>query len=145
MAADLQEFEARYVVARDKRASWDEIQRAWPGVTPEQAWRRLQRISVGTIDERSLRDHLLALARAFVAGSPMMWSLGEFLADHLAQELTAGDVWDFLREVGYPPVDWARDSSVHARVHEITSGYQAGIVTDRGPRPRSAARPQMMI
>ncbi len=66
MAADLAEFEATFAAA-DKRASWDELCRAWPGVTREQAWRRLQRITVGTIDERSLRDILHAYARALVA------------------------------------------------------------------------------
>jgi hypothetical protein len=40
MAADLAEFEARFAGAKDKRASWDELCRAWPGVTREQAWRR---------------------------------------------------------------------------------------------------------
>ena len=135
MAADLNEFETRYAAAQDKRASWDEIRRAWPGITREQAWRRLQRISVGTIDERSLRDHLHALARASVAGSPddVIARLGDFLEDHLAQELTAEDVWEFLRGAGHPPVDWARDSSVHARIHDITSAYRAGIIADRGP------------
>lgn len=124
IAVDLQEFESQYAAARDKRASWDEICRTWPGITREQAWRRLQRISVGTIDERSLRDILLARASALVAGSPddVVARLGEFLGDHLARELTADDVRRFLSEAGYPPVDWARDSSVRARIHDITIG-----------------------
>jgi hypothetical protein len=135
MAADLREFETQFAVAKDKQESWGEIQRAWPGITPEQAWLQLQRISVGTIDERTLRDTLHVSASAHVAGSPddVVARLGEFLNDHLAQELTAEDVWDFLRKAGYPPVDWARDSSLHARIHDITSRYRAGIITDRGP------------
>ena len=135
MAADLNEFEIQYAAAKDKRASWDEIRRAWPGITRDQAWRRLQRISVGTIDERSLRDLLLALARASAAGSPddVIARLGDFLEGHFAQELTAEDVWEFLRGAGHPPVDWARDRSVHARVHDITRAYRAGITADRGP------------
>ncbi len=88
MATDLAEFEARFAAAAGKRASWDELCRAWPGVTREQAWRRLQRITVGTIDERSLRDTLHAYARALVAGpGDVVASLGDFLDDHLAREL----------------------------------------------------------
>ncbi|MBV9448337.1 MAG: hypothetical protein JO345_20830 [Streptosporangiaceae bacterium] len=63
----------------------------------------------------------------------MIARLAEFLTDHLARELTAADVWDFLRQAGHPPVDWAQDSNVYAPVHEITSGYRAGIADDRGP------------
>lgn len=60
MATDLKEFETQFAVASNKRASWGELCRAWPGITHEQAWRRLQRIDVGTIDERSRRDTLRA-------------------------------------------------------------------------------------
>lgn len=134
MAADLAEFEASFAAARDKRASWDALCRAWPGVTREQAWRRLQRITVGTIDERSLRDVLHAYARALVAGpGDVVARLGDFLDDHLARELTAPDVWDYLRVKGFAPTDWARDSSVLATIHDTTSRYRAGITTDRGP------------
>jgi len=134
MAADLAEFEARFAGAKDKRASWDELCRAWPGVTREQAWRRLQRITVGTIDERSLRDVLHAYACALVAGpGDVVAGLGDFLDDHLARELTAPDVWDYLRVKGFAPTDWGRDSSVLATIHDTTSRYRAGIITDRGP------------
>ncbi len=134
MAADLAEFEATFAAAKDKRASWDELCRAWPGVTREQAWRRLQRITVGTIDERSLRDILHAYARALVAGpGDVVASLGDFLDDHLARELTAPDVWDYLRAKGFAPTDWRRDSSVLATIQDTTSRYRAGIITDRGP------------
>lgn len=89
MAADVAEFEATFAAAQDKRTSWDELCRAWPGVTREQAWRRLQWITVGTIGERSLRDTLHAYARALVAGpGDVVASLGDFLDDHLARELT---------------------------------------------------------
>lgn len=134
MAADLAEFETRFAAAKDKRTSWDEVCRAWPGVTREQAWRRLQRIDVGTIDERSLRDILHAYARALVAGpGDVVASLGDFLGDHLAQELTAPDVWDYLRAKQFAPTDWGRDGSVLAAIHDATRRYRTGIITDRGP------------
>jgi hypothetical protein len=134
MATDLAEFEARLAVARDKRASWDELCRAWPGITREQAWRRLQRITVGTIDERSLRDTLHAYARALIVGpGDAVAGLGDFVGDHLAQELTAHDVWDYLRSKRFAPTDWGHDGSVHAAIHDTTSRYLAGIITDRGP------------
>jgi hypothetical protein len=134
MATDLAEFEARFAMSRDKRASWEELCRAWPGITREQAWRRLQRITVGTIDERSLRDTLQAYARALVAGpGDAVASLGDFLDDHLARELTAHDVWDYLHSKRFTPTDWGRDSSVLATIQDTTSRYRAGIITDRGP------------
>jgi hypothetical protein len=134
MATDLAEFEARFAAAKDKRTSWDELCRAWPGVTREQAWRRLQRITVGTIDERSLRETLHAYARALVAGpGDVVASLGDFLDDHLARELTAPDVWDYLRTKQFAPTDWGRDSSVLATIQDTTSRYRAGVIIDRGP------------
>ena len=134
MATDLQEFEAQFAAVGNKRASWDELCRAWPGITPEQAWRRLQRIDVGTIDERSLRDTLRAYARALVAGpGDVVASLGDFLDDHLARELTAHDVWEYLRTKEFGPTDWGRDSVVHATIHDTTERYRAGIIADRGP------------
>jgi hypothetical protein len=60
--------------------------------------------------------------------------LGEFLDDHLAQELTAQDVWDFLRNTAhFPPTDWVRNDSIHVKIHETTTRYREGIVADRGP------------
>ena len=41
LARDLDEFETLFAAAQDKQASWQEILSAWPGVTPEEAWRRL--------------------------------------------------------------------------------------------------------
>jgi hypothetical protein len=70
--------------------------------------------------------------------------LGDFLNDHLAAELTAHDVWDFLRETcGFRPADWSRDQSVHARIHDESSRYRDGITADHAPLAeigRSAAR-----
>lgn len=136
LAEDLSEFETRLAAAADKAASWKAICRAWPGITAEESWRLLQRITVGIIDERTLRDALHAHARALVAApaADVVAQLGVFLGDHLAQELTAQDVWDFLRNSAhFKPTDWVRNDSIHAKINDTTSRYRDGIVTDRGP------------
>jgi ABC-type nitrate/sulfonate/bicarbonate transport system substrate-binding protein len=82
--------------------------RAWKDATPEQAWRRLQQVSAGNTDEETLRGNLRAHARALVDAPPadVVARLGDFLDDHLAAELTADEVWGYLREkCGFRPTD----------------------------------------
>ncbi|HET6187417.1 MAG TPA: hypothetical protein VFE59_10490 [Trebonia sp.] len=135
-AGSLQEFEKTFVAARNKKASWDELRGAWKDATPEQAWRRLRRVSAGNTDEESLRENLRAHARALVNAPPgdVVARLGDFLDDHLAAELTADEVWAYLREkCGFRPTDWSRDQDVHHRVHDETARYRTGIAEDRAP------------
>jgi hypothetical protein len=136
MAADLAEFETRYVAAKNKKESWETLCRAWSDVTREAVWRRLQRVTAGNVDEQTLRETLRAHALALVAAPPddVVARLGEYLDDHLAVELTAQGIWDFLREAaGFRPTDWSRDQSIHARIHDETSRYRDGTSADRGP------------
>jgi hypothetical protein len=136
MAADLAEFEKRFVTSKGKKESWGALCRAWPDATREEAWRRLRRVSAGNIDEPNLRETLRAHARALVDARPddVIAQLTDFLDDHLAVELTAHDVWDYLRETcGFRPTDWNRDQSIHARIHDETSRYRDGIIADRVP------------
>jgi hypothetical protein len=133
MADSLAEFEAEFAGAADKKKSWGRICAAWPDATAEQAWRRLRRLTARNIDEPTLLETLRAHARALVGAPPddVIARLGAFLDDHLAVELTAGDVWDFLRAEGYGPTDWSRDQSIHAKIHDETTRYRNGITGDR--------------
>ena len=136
-AGSLEEFEETFVAARNKKASWDELLRRLERyVTPEQAWRRLQRVSAGNIDEESLRENLRAHARALVNAPPgdVVARLGDFLDDHLAAELTADDGLGLpAGKVRFHPTDWSRDQDVHHRVHDETARYRNGITDDRAP------------
>ena len=93
MAASLAEFETQFAEAANKKESWEALCRAWPDVAPEQAWRRLQRVTAGNIDEQTLRETLRAHAQALVDAPPddVIARLVDFLDDHLAVELTAHD------------------------------------------------------
>ena len=135
LSNSLDEFETTFVHAKDKNDSWKALCRAWADATPEEAWRRLQRVLAGNIDELNLRELLRAHARALVDAPPddVIARLGDFLDDHLAAELTANDVWTYLRSAGYRPTDWSRDTSIHATIYAETSGYKDGISADRGP------------
>ena len=136
MADSLAEFETQFVTAKNKRESWETLCRAWPGASREEAWRRLQRVTAGNIDEQTLRETLRAHAQALVDAPPddVIARLGDFLGDHLAVELTADDLWGFLRETcGFRPTDWSRDQSIHARIHDETTRYRDGITADRAP------------
>ena len=144
MADSLSEFEAEFAKAAAKKTSWEKLRGAWPGTSAEQAWQRLRRVTAGNIDEPTLLETLRAHARALVDAPPddVMGRLGDFLDDHLAVELTASDVWDFLRAKGYRPTDWSRDQSIHARIHDETVRYRNGITADRAGQAeirRSAA------
>lgn len=135
MAGSLQEFEETFVAAKNKKASWDELQGAWKG-TPEQAWQWLRRVSAGNTDEESLRENLRAHARALVNAPPddVIARLGDFLDDHLAEVLTADDVWGYLREeCGFRPTDWSRDQDVRHRIRDETARYRTGVTEDRYP------------
>jgi hypothetical protein len=66
MAGSLDEFEAKFAASVAKKKSWDTLCVAWPGVTAEQAWQRLRRVTAGNIDEPTLLETLRAHARALV-------------------------------------------------------------------------------
>ncbi len=92
-------------------------------------------MTAANIDENNLRETLRAHARALVAGPPddVIARLSDFLDDHLANELTAHEVWEFLRSADYGPTDWSRDESIHARIRAETDRYRRGIADDRAP------------
>jgi hypothetical protein len=144
MAGSLEEFEREFAGAEAKKRSWEKIRGAWPGTTAEEAWQLLRRVTAGNIDEPTLLETLRAHARALVnaPADDVIGRLGDFLDDHLAVELTAHDVWDFLRAQGYRPADWSRDQSVCARIDDETDRYRSGITADRARQAeirRSAA------
>jgi hypothetical protein len=136
MAKDLAEFEAQFVAAKEKKKSWQTLVTAWPDANAEQAWRRLQRVTAGNVDEQTLRETLRAHAQALVDAPPddVIARLGEYLDNHLCVELTAGDVWDFLQgPAGFRPTDWRLDQNIHTRIHDETGRYRDGIAADRAP------------
>lgn len=145
MAGSLDEFERLFVAAEEKKKSWEALCGAWPDATREESWRRLQRVTAGNIDEQTLRETLRVHALALVDAPPddVIARLGEFLDDHLADDLTAHDVWSHLREAcGFQPTDWSRNQSIHSRIHDETVRYRGRINADRTPLPeirRSAA------
>ncbi|WP_042401356.1 NACHT domain-containing protein [Streptacidiphilus carbonis] len=135
LAKDLQEFESVFAKAEDKKASWDKTCGVWTWWDPEESWQALKRIKAGVISERDLGSYLDVRARVLVSGVPrtVVSLLGSYLQDHLSQELTAEQVWQYLATQQMVPSDWRRDPSTRAKVNTANQRYTDGVRADRGP------------
>lgn len=102
------------------------LARDWDGMSAEGAWSALQRVSVRTIDEESLRVQQRAMLMPWVDGDPDLVAdtLAQFALDSVGRDLSAADIWNHLRKVGLHPRKWDRDPRVLTMVSDQAERYR---------------------
>ncbi|GAA1992844.1 hypothetical protein [Kitasatospora viridis] len=135
MAGNLKEFEDVFAAAEDKKKSWNRIRGEWDWWSPEESRQALRNVTVAVISEPLLETLLEVQARMLVAGNPetAISLLGSYLEDHLCEEITAQDLWDYLAGKDLTPNDWGKDPSTRARINTLNQTYVHGVAADRGP------------
>lgn len=123
-AESWQEFEQEFLSENQSR-DFATLRNLWGDCTSAEAFGRLQRIEVRTLDERSLNERVEVRLQALVEGEPSAASdvLFRLALDEVHQELTAHYMWRRLEERGLRRRDWANDNHVLAKLEESNARY----------------------
>ncbi len=99
------EFDRHFLGAEAWRQRFSELRRLWKDPDPAEAFDRLRRIRVSTMDEESLRSGTEVRLEPLVEGDPSVVAavLAQFALDNLHQELRAYDIWTHLEAKGPQP------------------------------------------
>ncbi len=99
------EFDRHFLGAEAWRQRFSELHRPWKDPDPAEAFDRLRRIRVSTMDEESLRSGTEVRLEPLVEGDPSVVAavLAQFALDNLHQELRAYDIWTHLEAKGPQP------------------------------------------
>jgi NACHT domain len=122
------EFATEFLAARDQRARFERLQRAWKHLPEEVVYAALQRVTVHSIGETELADWINDRLRALVTGAePVTVAsvLAQLVDDSVHHELSAADVWTHLATHGVAPRDLDRDAAVVRHVADSADAYLA--------------------
>jgi hypothetical protein len=128
-AESWQEFEQEFLSAQLQSQAFATLCNLWGDCPREEAFERLQRIEVRTLDERSLNEMVEVRLQALVEGDPSTASdvLFRLALDKVHEEVTAHDMWHRLEERGLRRRDWANDTHVLAKLEESNARYLSPI------------------
>jgi hypothetical protein len=108
------------------RTSFDELRADWGNCAPEEAYERLKRITIRTVDEETLRTMVEGRLAVLVEGqspSAVAALLASFALDQVHNELTAIDIWRYLEGQGCRRREWNKDPRVLAAVAAQNERY----------------------
>lgn len=124
-AANYEEYRQIFLNTSSYARAFDDLSRRW-GATSEQAtFEALQRISVETISESTLRDVVESRLAALVEGVSTNTRdvLAQFALEDVHREVTAHELWHHLEQRGMHRLRWDRDPHVLARLDEQNRRY----------------------
>lgn len=122
------EFDREFLAAKGVHTSFERLQRAWKGLSKEDVYLALRRVTVRTIGEVELADWINDRVRGLVTGAEpatVAAVLAQFADDSVHRELSAADVWGHLAEHGVAPSDLNRDAAVLRRVADSADAFLA--------------------
>lgn len=146
-AASWAEYDRDFLKSSSMRTSFDELRAAWGNCTPEEAYERLKRITVKTIDEETLRtivESSLAILVEGLVPSAVAASLASFALDEVHKELTAVDIWRHLASQGCRRREWNRDPHVLAAIDAQNDRY-LGFLRDEAIRRKLFPREEAQL
>lgn len=122
------EFDTEFLAAKDVRAGFERLQRAWRDLSREDVYLALRRVRVRAIGEGELADWINDRLRALVTGAEpatVAAVLAQFADDSVHDELSAADVWAHLADHHVAPSDLNRDAAVVRRVADSADAHLA--------------------
>jgi hypothetical protein len=146
-AASWAEYDRDFLKSSSVRTSFDELRAAWGDCASEEAYERLKRITVRTVDEETLRTMVegrLAILVEGQAPSAVAASLASFALDQVHNELTAVDIWRHLESQGCRRREWNRDPRVLAAV-DAQNGRYLGFLSDEAIRGKLFPRDEAQL
>jgi hypothetical protein len=159
MAESWTEFDQEFLGARDQRANFELLSKAW-GVAPGEAvFLALRKVSAYAIDEKQLKERVRDRAAVLLNGDPAAVArhLAEIADDSVHRRVTAPDILESLAGSGYariradvgqgrerdaPGTRQAIRNSAGANVY--VSGYRHKVSVHTGPRWPLGGRPRLL-
>lgn len=128
-AGSWSKFDSHFLKSEDWRQRFSKLRYIWNDLDPAEAFDRLRRIHVSTIDEESLRSDAEVRLEPLVEGDPSVVAavLAQFALDNLHQELRTHDIWEHLEAKGYARRDWSTDPRVLANIEKQNDRYLTGL------------------
>ena len=123
------QFDRHFLEAKDWRERFGTLRSLWNDPDPAEAFDRLRRIHVNTMDEESIRLDAEVRIEPVVEGDPSVVAavLAQFALDNLHKELRAYDIWAYLEAKGHGRRNWAHDSRVLANMDAQNDRYLTGL------------------
>jgi hypothetical protein len=122
------EFDTEFLAAKDVRAGFERLERAWKDLPKEDVYLALRRVRVRAIGESELADWINDRLRALMTGAEpatVAAVLGQLADDSVHNEVLAADVWAHLAKHGVAPRDLSRDAAVLRRVADSADAHLA--------------------
>jgi len=107
----------------DEGLARTQLEHEW-GVGPEAVHRRLRMITFEQVGDPTLRRVLIAVLNTAISGDAesVLGLLRGYIEDHFAEDLTADNVWTFLRAKGHHPAT-GFSPALSERVRETVTSY----------------------
>jgi hypothetical protein len=131
-AASWAEYDRDFLKSSPLRAAFYELLSYWGNSEPAEAYERLKRVAIRTVDEETLRlmtEGQLAVLVEGQSPSAVAASLASYALDRVHHELSATDIWQHLESQGYRRREWNKDPRVLAAI-EAQNGRYLGFLRD---------------
>ena len=122
-------FESEFLGAAGVRDSFRKLRESWGDCAPAEAFERLRRVQVRTVDEQTLQESVELRLRALVAGDAAnaAHTLAALALDSIHKELTTDAIWAHLRARGFERRVWSNDPHVHHAVEAANERYTRSV------------------
>lgn len=123
-ATSVTEFLKDFAKAKDIPGLFGTLQTMW-NCTPEIAWERLRRINIVTIDKDQLLRNVESDLAPLLDGnrSTIRVLLTDFVVERVHREVTAYEMWEYLKQHGIKRRAWHNDPHTFATVDKLNDQY----------------------
>jgi len=124
-SANANEFESRFIAAREQKANFDTLRKHWKNADAETAYEMLRRIEVRTVDERGLEEQVQWGLRALFLADPdaVCAQLRCTAEDSIHQTITREALVACLAQRGFTLRRLAKLDAATALIGQVTEGY----------------------
>ena len=140
------EFQRAFISSNEWSGYFEDLRSCWDATSKEDAYQRLCRVIVRTVDENSLDALVHSLLGLMVDGEPANATdvLSRFALGKTHRKLTASDIWAHLRERSFEKQTWREQTEVADAIAELNRTYLAGI-QPQGIRGESVVRAETAV
>jgi hypothetical protein len=128
-AESLQEFEEKFLAAKETRNLFERLQKYWNNADVATVFDILKRIEVRAMDEQGIEENVTWGLRALFLSNPISVcnELRALAEDSVHKTLTRGDLLNHLVSLGHQLRRLRRPEAASALVYEVTEQYLAGV------------------
>jgi hypothetical protein len=128
-AESLQEFDEKFLAAKETRNRFERLQKYWNNVKGASAFDILRRVEVRAMDEQSLEEHVTWGLRALFLSNPINVcnELRALAEDSVHKTITHDELVNYLAVRGCQLRRLRKPEAASGLVHEVTEQYLADV------------------